>query len=1010
MAENNFGVAIVGMAGRFPQADTIQDFWANLAADKECISFYTDEELLAMGISPEFIRHPDYVKAKGEVADIDKFDAAFFGIAPREAELTDPQHRVLLETAWAAFEDAGYVPGDYPGDVGIFAGKSMDSYLMLNLLPQFKRVFSSGSLQAAIGNDKDSITTSIAYHLNLRGPAITIQSSSSTSLVAVCVACQSLLTWQCDMAVAGGVTLGPPIKTGYLSQEGGITSSDGHCRAFDDNSSGFVPGTGAGLVVLKRVEEAIRDGDHIYAVIKGFAVNNDGSEKISYTAPSVDAQARVIMQAQKLAGLQPQDITYVEAHGTGTKLGDPVEFSALSQAFAGASEKQYCALGSVKTNIGHLDTAAGVTGLIKTALAVHHGKIPATLHFKRPNAQIDLANSPFYINTQCQDWQPKSGIRRAGVTSLGMGGTNAHVVVEQAPIDDQPRGEAPQYCILPFSAKTDSALQNGLQSFANFIQHNQQLDKRDVAWTLATGRTAFQHRAAIVSDTLTNTADSLKDNVHQSFIQAKAKAQVNLGWLFSGQGSQYQKMGQQLYNQWPVYANAFDHCADILLRDAAIDIRAELFSAPISDEQAERLSQTWLTQPLLFSVEYALAQLWLSWGVEPTLMIGHSLGEWVAATIAGVFTLDDALRLVAKRAKLMDSAESGAMLMVALAQDKVSTYISDEVALAAVNSPSYSVLSGPKDAIAAISAQLTQQNIINKLLRTSHAFHSSMMNDAAQALRLEFTDVKLNPPRYCIISTATGNAVDPDTLTHADYWVNQMLMPVQFSAALQVAHQQYDCDFLEIGPGATLVRLTNGHQLTNSVANSSLPTANSEVNENKHILETAANLWVRGFALNWTALIGDNPRRVSLPTYQFDKTRYWATSPEEQGQFAPVNEVDHNPVTTVKSNSTRQPRPNFSTPYEPAETDTEQKLLAICESLLGIDGLGVNDDFYEAGGHSLMLGILLAQIQEVFSTTISFMTLMAETNIRALAKQIDIQCNTKSDDTLASLLDEFVKS
>lgn len=1010
MAENNFGVAIVGMAGRFPQAETIQEFWANLAADKECISFYTDDELVAMGISPEFINHPDYVKAKGEVADIDKFDAAFFGIAPREAELTDPQHRVLLETAWAAFEDAGYVPGDYPGDVGIFAGKSMDSYLLLNLLPQFKRVFSSGSLQAAIGNDKDSITTSIAYHLNLRGPAITIQSSSSTSLVAVCVACQSLLTWQCDMAIAGGVTLGPPIKTGYLSQEGGITSSDGHCRAFDNNSSGFVPGTGAGLVVLKRVDDAIRDGDHIYAVIKGFAVNNDGSEKISYTAPSVDAQARVIVQAQKLAGLQPQDISYVEAHGTGTKLGDPIEFSALSQAFAGASEKQYCALGSVKTNIGHLDTAAGVTGLIKTALAIHHGKIPGTLHFKHPNAQIDLANSPFYINTQCQNWQPKSGIRRAGVTSLGMGGTNAHVVVEQAPGYDQSRAEAPAFCILPFSAKTESALQNNLQRVTDFLQHEQQLDKRDVAWTLATGRTAFQHRAAIVCDKLTTTYSLLNEAHHQAFIQAIAKAQPKLGWLFSGQGSQYQRMGQQLYQQWSAYAAAFDHCANILQRDAEIDIRAELLSAPISDEQAERLSQTWLTQPLLFSLEYALAKLWLSWGVEPILMIGHSLGEWVAATVAGVFSLDDALRLVSKRAKLMNNAPTGAMLMVALDQEAVKKYTSASVAIAAINSPTYSVLSGPKADIAEISAQLTRQNIINKLLRTSHAFHSSMMNDAAQALRLEFVNIPLNPPTYPIISTATGATVDANTLATADYWIKQMLMPVQFSAALQEAYRQYDCDFLEIGPGSTLVRLAIGHQMTNSVAKSSLPTANSEVDENQHILNTAASLWVRGHKLNWQELVGDKPRRVSLPTYQFDKVRYWVPSPEEQGLSAPANEVVNNAATAAKSHSSRQPRPNFSTPYEPGQTETQRQLLAICESLLGIDGLGINDDFFEAGGHSLMLGILLAQIQETFSVTVSFVTLMEEANVRALAEQIDQLRNTKTDETFASLLEDIMKN
>ncbi|MCW9528844.1 colibactin polyketide synthase ClbI [Klebsiella grimontii] len=1009
MAENDFGVAIIGMAGRFPQADTVQAFWENLMASRECISFYSDEELLAMGISPEFIQHPDYVKAKGEVADIDKFDAAFFGIAPREAELTDPQHRVLLETAWAAFEDAGYVAADYPGDVGIFAGKSMDSYLMLNLMPHFKRVFSSGSLQAAIGNDKDSITTTIAYHLNLRGPAITVQTSSSTSLVAVCVACQSLLTWQCDMAIAGGVTLGPPAKTGYLAQEGGITASDGHCRAFSDNSSGFVPGTGAGLVVLKRVDEALRDGDNIYAVIKGFAVNNDGAEKISYTAPSVDAQARAIAQAQRLAGVEPRDITYVEAHGTGTRLGDPVEFAALSRAFGDGPEKQYCALGSVKTNIGHLDTAAGVTGLIKTALAVHHGKIPATLHFERPNAQIDLAHSPFYINTQCQEWRPESGIRKAGVTSLGMGGTNAHVVVEQAPEPiRKTRADAPTYCILSFSARTDSALSNGLARFATYLQHAPLADKRDVAWTLAQGRKAFTHRVAVVSDDLRATGALLAQAAATPFAQGIARTQPGLGLLFSGQGSQYQRMGHQLYGEWPVYAAALDRCADILARECGLDIRHELFTAEVSPAQAERLAQTRLTQPLLFSVEYALAQLWLSWGIRPAVMIGHSLGEWVAATLAGVFSLDDALRLVARRAELMHRAPTGAMLMVALPEAEARALAQRPVALAAVNSPGYSVLSGPDAAIHAISQRLTQQNVINKLLHTSHAFHSSMMQDAAQAFRSAFDNVRLNPPSLDIISTATGARVNAETLTTADYWIQQMLMPVQFSAALRVAQETIDCDFLEVGPGATLTRLANGHALGERLAWSSLPVGVSGSDENKHILETVAALWTRGHDIDWSAFAGDQPRRVSLPTYQFDKTRYWIPSPEEQGLVPqPVDEPGI--IAHPETRASRQPRPAFTVPYAGAETETQRELLALCETLLGIDGLGIDDNFFEAGGHSLMLGMLLAQIQETFAVTLSFIDLMEDTSVRALARLIDQEREASGESTLATLVNEMIK-
>lgn len=455
-------------------------------------------------------------------------------------------------------------------------------------------------------------------------------------------------------------------------------------------------------------------------------------------------------------------------------MGDPVEFSALSQAFAGASQKQYCALGSVKTNIGHLDTAAGVAGLIKTALAVQQGIIPATLHFERPNAQIDLTNSPFYINTTCQPWQPESGIRRAGVTSLGMGGTNAHVVLEQAPaVDLQARAPVPAYSILPFSAKTDSALSSGLARFADFLQHESLPDRRDLAWTLSQGRKAFAHRAALVTRDLHAAGTLLQQAATAPFARGVAQTQLGLGLLFSGQGSQYQRMGHQLYQVWPAYADAFDRCATLLEREYQLDIRHELFRAEVSLAQGERLAQTCLTQPLLFSVEYALAQLWLSWGITPTVMIGHSLGEWVAATLAGVFSLEDALRLVARRAELMHQAPSGAMLMVALPEAQIRALITAPLAIAAVNAPDYSVIAGPTSEILAVSQRLTEQNIINKRLHTSHAFHSSMMQDAAQALRQAFENVRLNPPTLTIISTVTARTSVPTLSPHRTTGLNR---------------------------------------------------------------------------------------------------------------------------------------------------------------------------------------------------------------------------------------------
>ncbi|MCU0287786.1 MAG: type I polyketide synthase [Acidobacteria bacterium] len=701
MAEDLNGVAIIGMAGRFPGANNIDEFWNNLENGVECIKIYTDEELIEAGIAPEVLKNPFYMKAKGEVKDVDMFDASFFGINPREAEVTDPQHRMLLECAWESMENAGYDSSKYNGLIGVYAGKSMDYYLLLNVFPRIKKEISAGSLQAAIGNDKDSLTTTISYRMNLTGPAITIQTSSSTSLVAVCVACQSLLTYQCDIALAGGITAGPPIKSGYLFQSGGIWSNDGHTRAFDAESTGFVPGAGMGLVTLKRLDEALADGDNIWAVIKGFAVNNDGCKKVSYAAPSVDAQAIVVAQAIASAGVHPETIGYIETHGTGTNLGDPIEMTALTQAFrASTDKKQFCAIGSVKTNIGHLDNAAGIIGLIKATLALKHKKIPASLHFKTPNPKIDFENSPFFVNTTLREWKTQGFPRRAGVTSLGMGGTNAHVILEETPIK-QTSGTSRSLQLFLLSAKTNTALDKMTANLAAYIKENPGLNMGDVAYTLAVGRKDFNYRRAAICDDLDR--DSIttlleKLTPGRVFETVCTMTDRPVVFMFSGQGAQYVNMALELYTQEPLFRDEMNRCFDILKPILGYDIKEILY--PVS-ESGKDINQTQFTQPLLFIIEYSLAKLFMEWGIMPVGMIGHSIGEFAAACISGCLSLEDSLRLVAARGKLMQDTTAGAMLSVDMNENELMTVLANypDLSLAAVNSPKHCVVSGKIEAI-----------------------------------------------------------------------------------------------------------------------------------------------------------------------------------------------------------------------------------------------------------------------------------------------------------------------
>jgi phthiocerol/phenolphthiocerol synthesis type-I polyketide synthase E len=875
------GIAIVGMAGKFPGAPNLAVYWENLRNGVESITHFSPQEL---EVPAAISANPQYVRARGIMADVDLFDADFFAINPREAEYTDPQHRLLLETAWEALENAGYDTERFAGNIGVFAGCSQNTYLLHNLSsnPGFLADYLSwqqmGAHPSMLGNDKDFIATRISYKLNLRGPSIAVQCACSTSLVAVVQACQNLLAYQCDLALAGGVSVTFPQKRGYVHEEGSLVSGDGRCRPFDVAAGGTIFGDGVGLVVLKRADEAMRDGDSILAVIRGFAVNNDGSTKVSYMAPSVDGQAEAIATAQALAGIDVSTIRYIEAHGTGTSLGDPIEVAALTKAFrAGTDQKQFCALSAVKGNIGHLEAASGIAGLIKAVLALRHGEIPATLHFTSPNPRIDFANSPFHVAAKLEPWPASEIPRRAGVSAFGVGGTNAHVVLEEAPPFSETANVKPQLFVL--SAKTASALDAATTRLANHVRFHPELSLADAAYTLQTGRRAFRHRRAWVSRTAAEALEILEQRKPSKLLSADTRNQKGgVAFLFPGQGAQQVDMGREMYETHPLFRAQVDFCCEKLTPELGADLRDILYPADCDRlEAADRLMQTALTQPALFVIEYALAQVWLSLGVRPQVMIGHSLGEYVAATLAGIFTLDDALHLLAVRGRLIQSLPAGTMLAVVLPEDEVGPLLTPGLNLAAVNGPKLCVVSGPDETVAALRKKLSGQGIVSRELKTSHAFHSDMMDPILAEFEAEVRRVTRSKPQIPIVSSLYGRLATDDEWMDPAYWSAQLRHTVRFADAVGTLLNQPSLALLEVGPGQTLTTLTRQNPAKQpaqpTIYSSPRTCKDSEVLE---FLSAAGQLWLAGIDLDWTALHGDAPRRrVPLPTYPFERKRHW---------------------------------------------------------------------------------------------------------------------------------------
>jgi amino acid adenylation domain-containing protein len=992
------GIAVIGMSGRFPGAKNVDELWKILLEGKETVSFFRKEEL-DTAISAEDKNDPSYVAVRGVIADADKFDAPFFNVNPRLAEVTDPQQRIFLEIAWEAFENAGYCPGNYNGLIGIFAGMGNNTYYPNNVFHNKEAINRVGTFQTMTANEKDYIATRVAYEFNTKGPGLSIHTACSTSLTAVTIAYESLLNRECDMALAGGIAITVPVNSGHIYNEGGMFSKDGHTRAFDADATGTVFSDGAGAVILKRYKDAVNDGDEIYAVIRGAALNNDGSDKASFTAPSVEGQAQVVAMAQAKAGVEPESISYIETHGTATPLGDPIEIEALTQAFRSKTDKkQFCAVGSIKTNIGHLTPAAGVTGLIKTCLALKHKILPASLNYKKSNPAIDFENSPFYVNATKKEWKSADGKPlRAGVSSFGVGGTNAHVVLEEAPsrIDS---GIARQKHLFVLSAKTKTALDAATKNLKSFFEKNKEVNLADAAYTLQTGRKHFNHRRIIVGGTIAEfNAVVDQSNPKKTSARELTSGNPEIIFMFPGQGSQYVNMGKNLYDDEIVFKDAVDTCCNILQQHLGLDLRTLLFPKDAETEKAANmLRETAYTQPALFTIGYALAKLWMSWGIQPKGFIGHSIGEFAAAHLAGVFSLEDALMLVANRGRMMQDLPRGSMLSVRLPAAEIEKELDASCSIAANNGPALCVVAGPTDKIEALRISLEKREITAKLLVTSHAFHSPMMEPMLKPFLEKVKSVRLNKPSIPFVSTATSKWITDEEATNPEYWVHHVRATVRFAEGIQTLwNEKPQRVLLECGPRntATMLAKQQAKEPAKQIAIASLSDNAENYAEWEQMLFAVGQLWMSGAEIDWKNFYAlEKRKKVALPTYPFEKKRYWldpvTTNIQtsfinhdlmQQQQFIP-NALPHtsSDLSVTKNNMNRKDL-------------LTAELKSILEESSGMElGNDSNATFIELGLDSLFLTQAALTISKKYGVKITFRQLNEDfSSLNALATHLD---------------------
>jgi phthiocerol/phenolphthiocerol synthesis type-I polyketide synthase E len=950
-------IAVVGMAGRFPGADSVSAFWNNLRRGEESIVTLSEDELVAAGVGEKALANPAYVKRAALLAGIDEFDADFFGFTPQAARMMDPQHRLFLQCVWHALEDASYDPAQLDGSIGVYGTSSASGYLLHNLMSHHDphAIIGQGAtfemVNLSLQNDKDHLATRVAHQFNLRGPALSVQTACSSSLVAVHLACQSILNGECDIALAGGSSIRIPHRVGYWYQAGSMVSPTGHCRPFDVRADGTIFGSGVAAVVLKPLQAAVDDGDRVHAVIRGSAINNDGSTKMTYAAPNAVGQAEAIAEAHAVADIDASSVSYVETHGTGTPLGDPIEIEGLRQAFGVSSAPRPgpCFVGSVKSNIGHLETAAGMAGLIKTILCLKHRAIPPTLHFTSPNPELHLDRGPFIVRSEYGPWEC-DGVRRAGVSSFGVGGTNAHVVLEEAPAVSKSDIQPPPQVLL-LSARTAEALKESRSALAAELSGPDRLNLSDVAFTLA-GRRKENIRMAAVANDQQHAIDVLRTSEHDNVFVAESAGEATspelnserVAFLFPGQGAQHIGMARGLYESEPVFAQHFDRCTAAFDEELGIDLRAEMF-----DGAAHNLERTDRAQPALFAVEYALAELIESYGVRAAALTGHSIGEYAAATIAGIFDLPTAVKAVSMRARLMHAAPRGVMVAVALSPDAIAEYLSPDVDLAAVNEPGGCVVAGSDENIRTFTDRLAEHKIVARRVRTSHGFHSRLMDSVIPEFKSFLSRLTLHEPQIPMLSNITGTWMSASEATNPATWARQIRATVRFSDELDALLNDPSRVLVEVGPGGTLTgsatrhpRWSSGHRAVRLMRHQAQNRSDCDT-----FLLALGQLWAGGIKVDWTPRsAGHRPRRVSLPGYPFVRQRHWVDYQPHAGLAEGTTATNG----TAPSAGAAAATPAATT-GKPQTEDTLQRIWAQC---LGVGSVDRNANFFELGGDSLI--------------------------------------------------------
>jgi phthiocerol/phenolphthiocerol synthesis type-I polyketide synthase E len=1015
-------IAVIGMGGRFPGAKNIGEFWENLRNGRESITFFSEEELLEEGIDPEIIKNPAFVKAKGVLDGVEYFDPYFFDFTPVEAEVMDPQTRIFFECTWQALEDSGYNPENYEGEIGLYAGNAINHYWIAKII--------SSQKHQLFGPFKTNLLamhfcTRISYHLDLKGPSFTIQTACSTSLVAVHVACLSLISSECDMALAGGVSLSLPQKSGYLYKEGMIGSPDGHCRAFDAKAKGTIGGSGAGVVLLKRLDEALEDRDHIYAIVKGTAINNDGGRKVGYTAPSVIGQAEAIRSACLMAEVDPTTIGYIETHGTATELGDPVEIEALSMVYH-KSKTHSIPIGSVKTNLGHLDTAAGIAGFIKTVLVLKHREIPPSLHYENPNPAIDFENLPFYVNTELQAQKESGKPFRAGVSSFGLGGTNAHAILEEAPShppaiyarkekgtgthDETKLGKSgdrqKESQLILLSAMTPTALEQMTENLGEYFEKNRKkrLHLSDVAYTLQTGRKVHQYRKVMPCTSIEEALEIIKKptNRIKRYVQQGEKPSVY--FLFSGQGSQYINMGLGLYRKEPVFRDAMNQCYEVAENINGKNLKKILY--PEAEEKIQEVYTTEIALLFTFIFEYALAKLCIAWGIIPTAMIGYSFGEYTAACIAGVVSMEDTLKIITTRGKMMEQTPKGAMLSVPLPEKELIPLLkgTDEISIA-IDNGSSCVLSGPEQAIEEFEKGMREKRLLCAPINVPHAVHSPLMETIREGFEREMGKITLKRPEIPYVSNVTGTWITIEEAVEPRYWGQHLCHKVRFSEGIHTLKNEGNAVFIEIGPGRVLSNIVRqhlnpgtksvkeeqnrktSHQVVNIVKHQQ-----EKITDNKYLLKRLGELWLYGVPIDWRAYYGqEKPSRISLPTYPFARRRCWIDTVISEG----IPQSFQMKKSEDESTHEREEYPGYSFKDTLEEEDfqgpgdeLEQTIASLWQEFLGLDRISIHTNFFDINGDSLTATQLITRLQQVYPVEISLKRFFEQPTILNLSEMI----------------------